>query len=244
MHREIRTILIAVLVVTWMHGILPTQAGFLGHSVQGDGPVIVDQRNVEAFTGIRVNGSMDVTVTQGEQQTVAVHGEENLIPLIETIVRDDTLVIGSRNGIVSSQEIRVIITIPRLNAVQVDGSGEIEATGVWTGEEFVAVVNGSGDITVKMCDVDRITCRVSGSGDATLSGSTRELTCHLNGSGDIDASEMAAVQANAELHGSGDIRIRASATLNAKVVGSGDIHCTGDAEITRSIVGSGSIITN
>jgi hypothetical protein len=57
----------------------------------------------------------------------------------------------------------------------------------------------------------------------------------------MDASRLNAVEAEAEIAGSGDIKAHATGTARASIAGSGDIAISGGARCSSSKNGSGSI---
>ena len=59
-------------------------------TINGNGNVVTESRNTGAFTGIKLMGSMNIDVKAGEQQSVEIKGEENILPYIETFIKKVT----------------------------------------------------------------------------------------------------------------------------------------------------------
>lgn len=188
---------------------------------EGSGVLATEEREVGSFTRIALAGSPDVEVTVGEPPSVAVEADDNLIGMLSTRVRGDTLVIKIDGSCSSSLGFRVRVTVPALEAVE---------------------VTGSGDITVEGVQAERFTASVTGSGDAEVVGSTDRLVARVTGSGDLHLYDLASREAKASVTGSGDIEIRASGSLKASVTGSGDIAYAGSPpQVSRHVTGSGDI---
>jgi hypothetical protein len=58
-------------------------------TVVGNGNVAREPRNTGEFNAISLSGGMGLKLRQGSPASVVVHGDSNLLPLIETIVKGD-----------------------------------------------------------------------------------------------------------------------------------------------------------
>ena len=65
---------------------------------QGSGILAMESRTVPAFGSVQLAGSNNVTIRVGEQQSVQVYGDDNLIGRVTTDVDATTLVIGDKPG--------------------------------------------------------------------------------------------------------------------------------------------------
>src|SRR5690606_27494850 len=79
---------------------------------------------------VELSGPIDLTLQYGAQARLVVRGEERVLPNIETTQDGRVLHIGTR-GIVlrHRQPIEVVLTLPALDRVAVDGSGKTEVNG-------------------------------------------------------------------------------------------------------------------
>jgi hypothetical protein len=189
--------------------------------VEGSGNRISEERDLEPFSEIYLAGSEEVVVTIGEPQSVTVEADDNLIELVETRVKGDTLLIRTEKNYRSSEGIRVEITVPELDEVGLAGSGDIEISGL-------AVAGFSVSVT--------------GSGSVAVRGTAEDLDATVTGSGDLRLFELEVQRAEALITGSGDIEVRATESLDASVTGSGDIRYAGEPEqVRKSVTGSGDI---
>jgi len=178
---------------------------------------------VSGFAGIALDGSGDVQVTFGPSEAVTVEAEDNILPLIETVVENHVLVIRTKPNttITPTKTIRVRVTMKSLDSVSVAGSGNITAPGM-TGDVMKVSLPGSGTIT--------------------LDGTINRVDIALHGSGNVYCDGLKAKTATVTLSGSGNVTVYASDSLDATISGSGDIRYSGNpAKITKSVSGSGSI---
>jgi hypothetical protein len=190
--------------------------------VRGSGDVEIEMRDHESFSQVVTSTFIDIDITVGEEFSVKVEADDNLIEYIETEVRRKTLYVDTRDGysLSSRNNVRVIVTMPKLTTVDISGSSDMLITGV-SGEELEIGITGSGDIT--------------------LEGEIDYVDISITGSGDIDARDLKCDEAYITISGSGDIDITVESYLDVRVSGSGDVAYWGSPKVSRSISGSGDI---
>jgi len=217
-----RKLLLSIVVL-----ILPVLAcSFAGASpsrVVGSGKVASETRQVSGFSSVQLRGSADVSITQGEAESVVVEADDNILPLIETTVQNGQLIIGTKpfTNLTTSNPIRVNVTAKSLQGVALSGSGSFDVSSL-EGQDLSIALTGSGNITV--------------------SGAADRVDIRLPGSGNIYCSGLKTRSATATLTGSGNIAVNASETLDASILGSGTIRYDGNpAQVHKSVTGSGSI---
>jgi hypothetical protein len=193
-----------------------------GETVRGSGVVTMETRDVKAFTEIALAGSGNVRVERGEKQTLTVEAEDNILPLLETTVKDGKLTLTTRSNVSirTTKPIVYRITTKALEGVSLSGSGTIEATKV-EAKSFAIAISGSG--------------KVGASGKAELAKMT------ISGSGSIDASDLPATTVTVVISGSGDAVVNATEELDAQIRGSGSIEYIGDPQVNQRVTGSGRI---
>ena len=195
--------------------------GFSGRGIKGSDDLVTEEREVKSFTRIESSGSADIHVTVGDNLSVKVTIDDNLIDLIETEVRGKTLKIDNSENYRSRHGCKIEITVPKLERVY---------------------LRGSGDVLVERLDAEYFEFKLAGSGSLTAEGTTDELELHLSGSGDIDTRDLIAQEAYASLSGSGEIKIHAEESFDGSLSGSGDIDIYGNpSDFSKSVSGSGSI---
>ncbi|MGZ4400066.1 MAG: GIN domain-containing protein, partial [Gaiellaceae bacterium] len=142
---------------------------------------------------------------------------------VTTDVRGGSLVIGNRPGsFITRSPMRVDVHVPSIDALTLNGSGLISASGVKTSS---------------------LTLAISGSGILRVSGKATRLDIRLSGSGDAEAGQLVARDVHAVVSGSGRILVDATERLDASVPGSGAIIYSGEpSHITTSISGSGTVL--
>jgi hypothetical protein len=194
---------------------------FGSSGVAGDGRVMSEARPVAALAGLDVSGPLEVNVRVGGQPGLTVEADSNLLPMIRTEVRGDTLRVWVEGNVSSHTAMRVTYNVAQLREVHASGSGRLS----------VSDLNGSPFSFAK-----------SGSGVAQLTGTVANLDVQSTGSGAINASTLHSGRANVRLSGSGRVTLGqvVGDSFTANINGSGELQASGTVQhLTTHVHGSG-----
>jgi hypothetical protein len=208
--------------------------------VQGNGKLTRQTREVSGFKGVALSLPGNVEVRTGGSEGLSIETDENLLPLIETVVEDGTLKIRpKKNTNIRTRNLKVVVQARALERLSLGGSGNIDADALRGGQVSLAV-GGSGTIKVGRIEGDSINVNVGGSGDVkALEGSARNLSVSIGGSGDVDLGHVRSDTAKVSLAGSGDATLWVRNQLSISTAGSGNVDYYGDPQVSKSSVGSG-----
>jgi Putative auto-transporter adhesin, head GIN domain len=212
------------------------------NSIVGSGVMKTETRDVSGFTGIGLSLPAKVSLTQGEKEGVTIEAEDNILPMIETLVEDHTLKIRWKEKFSSMRvgKIKINVSAKTIERLAVAGSGDIRSEQLSAGNLKVSIA-GSGDISIKSLHADALKVSISGSGDFSAGGSANSLAVSIAGSGNVKAQKLETKSATVTIAGSGDALVWATDSLSVKVAGSGDVAYYGDPAISKSVLGSGSL---
>ena len=236
--------------------------GTNGPSSPGGRLVATENRPLDkAVAKVDLSGPVNLTLRQGPTPLLEVRGEQRLLANIDTSIDGDILHIGPRGILLRHRTpIEVTVTLPALESLSVNGSGEHTVSG-FAGDhldvaldgsgsmrfngryrEIMAAVHGSGDLELTGGTSDTVDAAVVGTGRLTLVGSSRVLHADMRGSGDLDARHLRAEEVGLTQQGSGESAVYASKRLHAEMSGSGEARVFGNPD-QRSVsrTGSGSV---
>ncbi|MGE5394122.1 MAG: head GIN domain-containing protein [Candidatus Saccharibacteria bacterium] len=210
--------------------------------LEGNGDMRSEFRSASGFDEIASTGDFRVTVKPGEEYSVEVSAESNLLSYIETEVSGTTLKIKTRgiHSLVENSPVEISISTPMLKGLSLSGSGLIK-TGRFLCGDFKVALSGSGDIESEV-NADHVKANVSGSGTILLAGQSRESELVVSGSGKIKAYDLSHKNCDAIISGSGSMFLNASESLTARIAGSGIIYYVSAPVIHTSIYGSGGVV--
>jgi len=212
-------------------------------TIHGNGNVTSETRNVAEANRIQTRGSFDVEIVQGNSASVKIEADANLIPYILTSNKDGKLVIHTKDhvGLQSNNKIKVYVTTPTVEEIELNGSGNVTADSKITGSDHLKLsIAGSGDMKLDV-NSPKVESSIAGSGNITITGETRDSKITIAGNGDYKAQDLQAENVEVHIAGSGNARVACSASLDVHIAGSGDIYYKGTPNITQHVAGSGSI---
>lgn len=214
--------------------------------------IVTQNRKVDKFVAIRIDGSPTVVYEQGIETKVRVEGGKKYADNIETFVDDGVLVVRHRkNSFNIFTNMRkgtspvVYVTSPDLVAVKLSGSGDFVCEGPLDTDKLHVLLSGSGDVDFNgavICDTVNVVLR--GSGDVDIKNvDAMSSFIQLVGSGDIEVSQKNVNITDIKLVGSGDIQVDMSncRDVDCNIAGSGDITLRGNIKgrLNKAKAGSG-----
>lgn len=210
-----------------------------GVAASGTGPT--RSYPVADFTGVELRGSDTVDVRVGPAFSVRAEGDPAVLDQLRIDKADGTLRIGRRRGVSrGGHDAKVFVTMPRLAAAAVAGSGAMTVDRV-AGDDFDASGAGSGSLAVATLAVRQATLSMAGSGTMTLGGRADRLKIDMAGSGKIDARNVKAAGAAVSVAGSGDVAATVAGAADVSMLGSGTVTLGPDARCQVSRLGSGTV---
>jgi hypothetical protein len=234
-------VLLFLLILT----ILPFLSCTLLGVVSGSGVVVTESRSIQSADSIVLKGMGDLQVSQGNETTLVVEGEDNILPFVKTRVENGTLTIevsgdGGPVAIIPTRQLRYTLTLQSVRAVETLGSGDVEVRGT-SARSLNLKSSGSGSIRLPSIDADEVAAVMTGSGNIEAGGVASALRVASYGSGRALMSGLTAREADVVLSGSGDAYLRVSDRLSAKSYGTGRVLYYGNPYVESSVFGSGTV---
>lgn len=136
-------------------------------SISGNGNVKDQKRDLSKISAIKTSGSIDIEISNGDNYSLTVQNDENLIPYMITEVNNGELNIHYKNGYsIMNDHAKVIVTVPSIDKIITAGSGDITSSGNIKSDNGLELnTSGSGDIKV---NVNAPSVKVSGAGSGDI----------------------------------------------------------------------------
>jgi hypothetical protein len=210
--------------------------------VNGSGTVRSEARAVRDFAGVDLSGTGTLVITQGATESLTIEAEDNILAVLTSEARGDTLQLGVEEGtsIRPTKPIRYTLAVKNLAEVELSGSGRIEIGALRT-ERLAVRISGSGDVTLGGLTATTLAVTVSGSGDIAATGAVTRQEIRVSGSGSYAAEGLASKEARVSASGNGRATVRVADTLDVKISGSGDIAYIGNPRVATDISGAGKV---
>jgi len=188
--------------------------------IKGDGVIKTENRSIPGFSKVEVTGAFKINWSSGKP-ALDISADQNLLPLIETVVNGDTLRIESKENLSPTKDITIILSSASLADVQLTGANKFKA-GQITGHDLKLEATGACSFSVD--------------------GSVAKLEANLTGASYLDAPSLQAQLADVTLVGTSRADVTVSDTLKASVTGASLLTYSGNPKaVVKDITGVGII---
>ena len=187
----------------------------------GSGVRKTEKRDLKSFSAIDTTGAYTIDVTCQKPAGVEIEADDNILPLIETEVRDGILFVSNTQPYHSSKTVSLRITLPELNSIANHGAGEI-----------------------KIVDLNSSDLKIDSTGAASVdaAGTAKSIQISSTGAGEIDTSKLHADKAKVDVSGAASVDVYASEQLDVNVSGAGHVSYRGNPKtINKHVSGIGSV---
>jgi hypothetical protein len=202
-------------------------------------------RSVSGYHGVSVSGSIELFLTQGNEESVVISADDtNIRDKVITEVDDGILRIylERKNKIQidwpNKNKIRAYVSVKDIDYLSSSGSGKLHIEGNIKADKLKVDISGSGNVEGAVTTKE-FSLGISGSANADLSGTAEKSDFHISGSGNIKSYDFSTEYCTASISGSGDVRVTVTKELSAHISGSGSVFIKGDGLI-RDYSASGS----
>lgn len=192
-----------------------------GNHVAGSGAIKTEKRDVGAFASVDVSGAYEVEIVCQKQPGLEIEGDDNILPLVQTYVKNSTLYISSERGFNVKKPVKVRITTGNLEGLSSSGASKVTLSAVKS---------------------DQLMIETSGASKIDAAGETKSLEIESSGASKVDVQDLRAARVKVSLSGAGHANVYASEEVNADVSGAASITYYGEPKVVnKSVSGAGSI---
>ncbi|HSW05550.1 GIN domain-containing protein [Aquabacterium sp.] len=210
-----------------------------GVAVSGSGRLRREERALVPFSALKLGGSLAVELRQAATPRLALEGDDNILPLIETEMHDTTLHIVQRRGIKPTRLLLVLHT-PLLDSVTMGGAAVLN-TEAWQAPRLTVNAGGAAALRLRGLRLETVFAELGGAAVLTLAGAAGELVATLGGSAALRAAALQARSATLQIGGAGNALVSAREQLKASVGGAGGLRYHGQPRTELSRSGAGTI---
>ena len=191
-------------------------------TLTGSGNVITESRQVRNFDRVSLSGCGELIITQGDQESLMIEAEDNILPYIKTEVKSRTLIISFKNiRLRSIKPIKFNLSIKDIVGLDVSGAGDVRAANIKT-SHLDLDISGVGDVVINSLKAEKLAVDLSGTGDCNLSGKVVKQEIDIGGAGEYRAPKLESETARLKISGAGNATTWARDSLDIDISGSGD----------------------
>ncbi|WP_207510229.1 head GIN domain-containing protein [Longitalea luteola] len=203
----------------------------------------VEKRTVGGFQAIKVSDGIDLYLSPGTEEGVAVSAAEiGDRARIKTIVEDGELKIFLDKGWNwRNKKLTAYVAIRTISKLRASGGSDIIVKGKLTLDKLDLSLTGGSDFNGEMAVTD-LTVHQSGGSDVHIKGSAVNVKVDASGGSDFKGYSLIADYAILEVSGGSDATITVNKEMAAEASGGSDVNYKGNPVIKyKSASGGGSI---
>lgn len=213
--------------------------GFSG--IKGNGNVTEQERQLGSFSALDVGGAFKVFLTQGDKEFVIVEADENLLEVISTEIRGNTLVIKTTEDIRDSEALNIYLTFKDLNEMEISGACHLSAENKMKFDDLDLDCSGASDVELKLA-ASKLNMDFSGASQVELYGSAETVDLDLSGASHFDGVDLEAEIYFVDVSGASHAKIFVNKELSAEVSGAASLKYKGEPVIKEhDVSGAGSM---
>lgn len=189
--------------------------------VKGSGNVKTEKREVSDFQSIDVSGAFEVEITAQKDFSLEVETDDNLMELIKTEVSGGTLKIKSEKSIKSGNPLKVRISAPDINSLDLSGASKV---------------------TLVNLNNESLSLDSSGASKIKIEGTTRNFDVEMSGASKLDAENLKAENVSVDSSGASSATVYVTNVLKADLSGATNVTYTGSPKsVQKKTSGASSV---
>ncbi len=191
-----------------------------------------ETREIGSFTGISVSSAIDLYLTQGTDEAIAVSATETKYrDRIRTEVRDGILTIWyDSEGMhwpSGNKKLKAYVSFRNINKLKASGASDVIISGTLKAASLDLKLAGASDMK-GMVEIGTLTANISGASDMMVKGKVESLQIDASGASDLKDYDLVVQTCDAQASGASDIKITVEKEITATASGASDIVIKGN----------------
>ena len=207
-------------------------------SVEGNGKVVEETRDLGDFDKISVTRGMNVYISQGPVQKVIVSADENLLDVIETSVSDGTLKVSSNRVIRKASSNKVLVTLPDLVLIKATAGSNIFTEDTLNLKMLEVKGMAGSNVKLVLNSEELHVSAVAGS-NIFLNGTSVSCIVKANSGSNVKAGELNVATCDLKASSGANVWINVQKEMSAKVSSGANVFYSGNPETTNIEKSSG-----
>jgi hypothetical protein len=218
--------------------------------VKGNGNITKQERQLGTFDAINVGCAINLFLSQGSTQSVAVETDENLVDRINTKISNGVLQLSCDN-VRNATKMNVYVTAVKLTKLEASGASVVKGVTPIKADQFSLIASGASKVNMELnaqsiyndvsgaskeslaITASDLKSEISGASNVKYTGSATEHKTEVSGAGNLKALEFVTDNTNAEVSGAGNASVMAKKQLKADLSGAGTITYFDNSEVKK-----------
>ena len=211
-------------------------------TLQGSGNIVKEDRPVNDFDQVVLNGIGKLVITQGDSESLVIEADDNILPIITAEVKNRVLTIGfdEKIRLVTKADITYTLKLKDLKGLEISGLGEATLPSLRS-DALSLGMSGSGKIQIDDLQATTLTVNSSGLGAFDAAGQVDSISLNFSGAGFFNAENLKANSATLTINGTGTATVWVADQLDVNISGGGYVKYYGNPQVTKNVSGLGKI---
>ena len=203
-----------------------------------------EARSVKDFTAVEVSGAIDLYLSQGKEEAVAVSASSpEALSRIKTEVKNGKLHIyfdgsgWSWKTWSNNNKMKAYVTFIQIHRIEASGACNIKTADMISSDDLRIQLSGASDFSGDV-KIDKLKLDGSGASNFKVSGSAENAQIGVSGACEVRAYDLKAGLCKIEASGASVVRITCTQELSAQASGGSNVFYKG-AGLIRDISASG-----
>ena len=212
-----------------------------GCCVTGSEKTVNQSRVIKQFDNIVVDIDANIFLQEAENHKVQITAEENIISLVNSKIKNDTLILNLKKSCVkNTKPIDIIISFPKINQIVLN-KGQIKTNKRILSSDLDLEINTTGKVDLELA-TEKLSAKINENSEVWLTGWSNESKLDINADVNLQAYNLFTQKTDITFDGKGDAKIFVTENLNANLNGDVNIFFKGEPKkINENISGSGNL---
>lgn len=203
------------------------------------GDEVQEKKALSGVTRLKVDGVFNLTISQSDEESIEVEGDEAMIKKLLIDQDGDLLSLKMEEDVVDGffddKNLRITISIKDLKELNYEGVGNVKTNGLFKVADLKLLGNGVGNLELEL-DAQEIDADFDMVGNIKLQGKANRAIFINNGIGNLDASQLIVQDLDVNSSGIGKVEVNCVGDLSLIVDGIGKVSYTGNPNIIKKEV--------
>jgi predicted small secreted protein len=205
----------------------------LGQTIRGSGNIVSESRTVSGFDSISVCCGMQLSLTQGTEESLQIEADDNLLPEITSTVSGSKLTIQyKQQGTLyrPTRPVKLQVSAIHIRNLEISGGGRLDAGSIDT-DQLGIDLSGGSQADLGAVTADSLKVGLSGGGGISLADlSLTSLEIELSGGSKVSTGALKADTLKLDSSGGGEITLAGSVAEQNITMSGGGQYEAGDLE--------------
>ncbi len=235
-----------------MNKVIITVAAFLVLMNGYAQKIIINDPNAQVhqitnFSAITVSGEIDLYLSQGDEDAVAVSASEPAYrDKIRTSVENNVLKIWfdgkGWNYNNSNKKLRAYVSFKDINKLSASGASDVHVNGSIKGNELAIHLTGASDFKGTV-NINKLSLNQTGASDITISGKASTVSIEAVGASSVKGYTLETENCTVRATGASDIKITVNKALTVNATGASSVSYKGNG-VVKEVHSSGASSIN